>query len=635
MTKRSRFCPGFAVFPVCVFLLFLGLPLALSQGPPAPPGLLSGIRNAETGISSGVYRNLFIKVLSDTNTKLDRQAVVKLYDKKRNQTVWETTSGDSDVLFQDVDFGDYDIEVSAVGYVTQRKELHVTATIDKLNEDVILQKDPTAIDLKLADEGLPPNARRDAARALFLLKSSKFSEAQKKLERVYTVAPTNAQINFLLGFLYLQLKDQDKAESFFNQSANLDPRRVQTWTLLGRVQLTKEHYEDARKSLERAVEVDSTYWMAHNLLADAYLKLKDYEKARQQAQLAFDQGKGEASVALLPLGQALANLGRDEEALHVLQNFIQANPADPTVPLVKDFIAKVETRDKTLATEIRPSADLVLQASQPSLPPSAWGPPGVDDIKPQIATGVSCPYDEVIEKSGERVKRLVDSISQFAATEDLLHEQLDPSGNPLTKETRKFDYVASIKEPQPGFLSTDEYRNTKYGLDELPDRIVSSGFMSLALIFHPDMRENYQITCEGLGDWHGQATWVMYFRQRADKPSRLADLVVGGQTYPIDMKGRAWITADKFEIVRIESELIKSLPLLAVQHQIAEYGPIHFARGNIDLWLPKSVDIYFELNRHRYYRRHSFDHYMLFAINSEEKQGSPKDPAPQTQKQNR
>jgi hypothetical protein len=61
-----------------------------------------------------------------------------------------------------------------------------------------------------------------------------------------------------------------------------------------------------------------------------------------------------------------------------------------------------------------------------------------------------------------------------------------------------------------------------------------------------------------------------------------------------------------------------------VQHQIAEYGPIHFARGNIDLWLPKSVDIYFELNRHRYYRRHSFDHYMLYSVDTEEHRKEPK-----------
>jgi hypothetical protein len=35
--------------------------------------------------------------------------------------------------------------------------------------------------------------------------------------------------------------------------------------------------------------------------------------------------------------------------------------------------------------------------------------------------------------------------------------------------------------------------------------------------------------------------------------------------------------------------------------------------------LPQSVDLFLEINRHRYYRRHSFDHYMLFSINSEQK----------------
>jgi hypothetical protein len=280
-------------------------------------------------------------------------------------------------------------------------------------------------------------------------------------------------------------------------------------------------------------------------------------------------------------------------------------------------------------------ADLALAASEPSLPPSAWGPPGIDDVKPSVAAGVACPYDQIIEMSGERVKQLVDSIAQFAATEDMLHEQLDPVGNPITKVNRKYNYAASITEQIPGYLQIDEYRNDRYGIPDLPDRIVTSGFVSLALIFHPNMRENYAITCEGLGDWHGQATWLMHFRQRDDKPSRLADLVVGGQSFPINLKGRAWITANTFQIVRIESELSSAIPVLAVQHQIAEYGPVHFQKKNIDLWLPQTVDLFFELNRHRYYRKQTFDHYMLFATNAEEKQQVPKKAPPATQKQDR
>jgi hypothetical protein len=44
-----------------------------------------------------------------------------------------------------------------------------------------------------------------------------------------------------------------------------------------------------------------------------------------------------------------------------------------------------------------------------------------------------------------------------------------------------------------------------------------------------------------------------------------------------------------------------------------------FPRKNVELWLPKSAEIYIDFRRHRYYRRHSFDHYMLFATDSADK----------------
>jgi hypothetical protein len=89
----------------------------------------------------------------------------------------------------------------------------------------------------------------------------------------------------------------------------------------------------------------------------------------------------------------------------------------------------------------------------------------------------------------------------------------------------------------------------------------------------------------------------------------------------MNMKGRAWITTDNLQIVHIDAELVKPLPQLAVQHQIAEYGPVHFQKKNLDLWLPQSVDTYLELNRHYYRRRHSYDHYQLFSVDSTDKSG--------------
>ena len=141
------------------------------------------------------------------------------------------------------------------------------------------------------------------------------------------------------------------------------------------------------------------------------------------------------------------------------------------------------------------------------------------------------------------------------------------------------------------------------------------------------------MTCEGLGEWHGQPTWLVHFRQRDDRPARIHDYKVGNEVYSLKLKGRAWITADKFQIVRIESELLTGVPQirLAGEHQVVEYGPVPFTNKNVELWLPKSAEIYLDFRRHRYYRKHSFDHYMLFSVDAQEHRKEPPAPLPNSQ----
>lgn len=225
-----------------------------------------------------------------------------------------------------------------------------------------------------------------------------------------------------------------------------------------------------------------------------------------------------------------------------------------------------------------------------------------------------------------RVEELIDDVSRIAAIEHLRHEQLDEMGDPITRENRTFNYVASFSESS-GSIAVDEYRQEHLGLKDFPDEISSSGFATLALVFHPKMSDSFEMVCEGLGELRGQVTWVVHFRQRDDRPARMHDYKVGGSYYSLKLKGRAWITADKFQIVRIESELVNPIPQirLAGEHQVVEYGPVPFQKRNLQLWLPQSAEIYLDFRRHRYYRKHSFDHYMLFSVDADEKRKEPKE----------
>jgi hypothetical protein len=314
-------------------------------------------------------------------------------------------------------------------------------------------------------------------------------------------------------------------------------------------------------------------------------------------------------------------LGKDQEGIEALQTFLRDNPKDPAKADVQDLIAKIEAHEQgaVIARGARSATDVALAASPPELPVTPWGPPGVDESKPLVATGVTCPYDQVLEMSGRRVQQLVEDVSQFSATEHLLHEKLDKFGNPTSKENRKFNYLATVTENPPGYFAVDEDRQLQSGDVNVPDDIVTRGFMGLALIFHPHIRGDFQMSCEGLSDFQGNLSWLVYFRQRDDRPSHFGQYLVGTQPYEVRLKGRAWISAKNFEVVRMESELLNPVDKLSVQHQIVQYGPIHFKSKNVDVWLPKSVDLYLEINKRRYYRQHSFDQYLLFSVDSQQK----------------
>jgi Flp pilus assembly protein TadD len=564
-------------------------------------------------------------------THLDRQSLIKITNRATQTVAWQTTDEKSEAAFL-LPFDKYEIEVSAVGYLSEPKEFQAYNELQTIRIDIALRKDPNALDLNISDAAMPSKARRDAKRAVSALKSANLKEAKKRLDAAYKLSPSNPDLNYLMGYLFYQQRDLAQARNYLGTATNLNSHSVRALTLLGQLDFIQEDYVGSAAALEKAVDTDSDNWMAHNLLANAYLKLKKYEVARQQAELAIAKGKA-ASAANLALGQALVNLGNKEEGVKALQAFVQYLPTDPTVPRVRDLIAKLERRDTPAPsdTEIAQMSEAALSGfdpifASPELPVfvNPWRPPGIDEVKPAVADGVRCPSESVIEQSGERVKELVDDVSRIAAIEHLLHEQVDEMGNPYTKEIRNYNYVASIS----GKLGVDEYRSgLQTGIADFPDRIATNGFATLALVFHPDMRDSFEMTCEGLGSWHGQAAWLVHFRQREDRPARLSEYRIGGKPYSLRLKGRAWITSDKFEIVRIESELISPMPQIQLrcEQEIVEYRPVQFQK-NVELWLPQKAEIYLDYRKHRYYRSHSYDHYMLFSVDSVEKRNEPKAP---------
>ena len=616
---------GFVAFLVIV--LWCGAAFAQPQFPLSKEPY--GATSARTPTYESYGTILVVAVLDDKNKPLDRQSMVKLENGNTHDTTWQATADSSEALFGQLSIGTYEIEVSAVGYLTAHKKYDIGSAYSTPRVEITLQRDPNSVKLDESNlPEMPAKARKEVQRAVRALKSNDLKQARKHLAVAYKVAPESADINFFLGYLEFQEQRYPTAQDYLMKAVNRDSRNVQALTLLGRVRMRLGDYAAASASLDEAILLDPEYWVAHKLLAEASLTEHKFEKARDQAQLALEKGKGAGNSARLVLGQALANLGDTQAAISTLEAYLPDARDQSEAASVHEFIARLKAR------AAQPEASNTQPALLPYAPATddtelrlsvkTWEPRGVDESRPSVAEGVACPSEQVLTETGLRVKQLADDIGKFAAIEELQHEQVDELGHAISKQTRRYNYVASISETNPGYLEIEEYRLENSALARYPDNISSNGFTTLALVFHPNMQPTFEFTCEGLGEWRGQTTWLMHFRQRADQPNRIHDIKIGGMIYPIDLKGRAWISAEKFQIVHMESQLVKPMPAiqLLTEHQIVDYGPVQFKSGQ--LWLPSSAELYFDYHKHRYHRKHSFSHFMLFSTNSREEVQAPK-----------
>ena len=271
-----------------------------------------------------------------------------------------------------------------------------------------------------------------------------------------------------------------------------------------------------------------------------------------------------------------------------------------------------------------------ISAAKPSVSTSmshpTWLPPDVDERVPQVEE-TACSVDEVVPKAEERILEFVGNVDRFTATETLTHQSINKHGQASAAVGRRFDYVVSIREVRQGHLGVTEYRNGGFALSEFPGGIVSTGLPTLVLIFHPYYAPSYEMTCEGLARLNDLLVWQVHFRQRPDKPNELKTYQYGihGASYSVGLKGRAWISADSYQIVKMETDLVAPAPQirLLAEHTAVEYGPVKFREGDVNLWLPVSAEVYFAWRGQQVYRRHSFDHYMLFTVDDKQRIYTP------------
>jgi len=487
---------------------------------------------------------------------------------------------------------------------------------------------------------VPSKARGEYEKACSASQKKNFTEAEQHARGAVEKFQNYPAAWVMLGVVLDQLDKVQEGRDACTRATNIDDKYLPAYLCAAEFSARNRDWEELLKTANAALSLNSGGdGYAYYYRAKAYMYLHNLPEAERSALQAVEIN---VEHDYLPLYFLLAQIydarGDKASAKAQLQQILKRHVDRQQEDVAKKFLAEIESEaahprvakvavtTKSAAAEGGESEADIPSVMEPRKPNEIWLPEDIDHAVPPVAAGVSCSLPAVLDGAGKKIVQLVQNVDRFTATEVLTHRPIDRSGAMGAPITVNFDYLVSFNERQGGAVSVDEVRNGGASLEQFPTHIATIGTPSMVLIFHPRYVNNFKMTCEGLGEWRGQPAWQVRFEQRADRPNQTLSFVVNRSTYDVNLRGRAWILADSFQVARLETDLEQAIPKIRLRlyHESVEYRPATSNVKNVDLWLPSSTELYMDFQGHRFYREHSFTDFRIFSVNTETQFNKPK-----------
>jgi hypothetical protein len=174
----------------------------------------------------------------------------------------------------------------------------------------------------------------------------------------------------------------------------------------------------------------------------------------------------------------------------------------------------------------------------------------------ETARAADEPLDAVLERTAKQVAAFLEVMSEANCTERVVQEKLAPSGKVIEKEASTYDYLIMIST-EGGDLNLVESRLAPKDAKQKKSRsalLISNGFSTLFLVFHPYYAPGFQFTREGEESADGRTLMKIHFQHITGMRSPAA-LAVRGREYPLDFQGTALVDRETGVIHRLTARV--------------------------------------------------------------------------------
>jgi tetratricopeptide (TPR) repeat protein len=185
--------------------------------------------------------------------------------------------------------------------------------------------------------------RREAVQVLGLsyVVMGRFADALPFLEATRTWAADNPELGYVLGQVYVQTRQPDRARETFARTYHVPPDSAAAHLLAAQMMIRLEFESQAEDELRRAIEQDPKLPRAHALLGQLALFRGRLDEAVLMTEREISLNPADA-MAFSQLGDARLRQLRWDEGIDALQKSIWLNPfySAPYILLGKAYMNK-------------------------------------------------------------------------------------------------------------------------------------------------------------------------------------------------------------------------------------------------------------------------------------------------------
>jgi tetratricopeptide (TPR) repeat protein len=238
----------------------------------------------------------------------------------------------------------------------------------------------------------------------------------------------------------------------------------------------------------------------------------------------------------------------------------------------------------------------------------------------------------ILAAAGKNVAALYHGFQDSISLEKVRQQQLRRNGKVSNEAVEKFRYLCLMPhDPHvPGFTEYRKSANPAWGSGSVlkSGYMLTSGFVSAALVFHPEYQSGSEFRYLGRQKIDGHETDVVAFAQIPMKTKLVGSFTIGTHSALTFQQGLAWIDTQNYQIVRLLTDLLKPLPEVRLSKETTriDYQEVYFKQIAQGLWLPKDVTVTVDWGGKTLRNDHQYSDFKLFNVGADENITKRKNP---------